>query len=262
MASNRSAFGELLAEMGLDPASVKSMVQHLQDGDDQEAAWRAWCDPLVEQARRIESIVNGCPEQNTRVKPHLLTRPHLHIALPESGGNPYLELSVPGVGGLSMQREPEKGFYLHTDRVHRDEKGAFTGSSEVHAHLELSWYEQSPLLKEHWKALFGTAPAILDATEYSLNNETPMGSSESWCKVLLDMLVLEHKDETNPYAWRFMAHRWGTPEMVAAMGVVDSLFDGSDTLAWREQLLQAWTNLGAASAKPMENLDSAVFTNS
>lgn len=50
--------------------------------------------------------------------------------------------------------------------------------------------------------------------------------------------------------------------MASAMGVVDSLFDASDRLVWRDQLLHAWKALDTSPTLPMDNLDPAVFTNS
>ena len=49
--------------------------------------------------------------------------------------------------------------------------------------------------------------------------------------------------------------------MGVAVEVVDSLFDASNTLGWRDLLLQAWRRMEAGPAEPMAQLDRVVFTN-
>ena len=94
--------------------------------------------------------------------------------------------------------------YLYNHLARRTDTGAICGSTEVYAHLEKSWYEQSALLQENWKTVFGHAPAILDAAEYSLANGTPLATTEPWERVLLAELERQHKNEIQPSTWR----RW------------------------------------------------------
>ena len=150
---------------------------------------------------------------------------------------------------------------MYNHLAQRTSTGDICGSTEVYAHLEQSWYEQSALLKENWKTVFGNAQAILDATEYSLNNGTPLGTTQPWVNVLLSELERQHKNEINPRTWRLWAQHWGTPEMASAIGLVDNLFDSSDVLVWREQLLHVWKALAVSSSQLMGNLDPTVFTN-
>lgn len=204
MSDKKPTFEELVTEMGMDPALVKSMVQHLQVGNEQEAVWQAWCTPLIAQARRIEGIVNDCPVHNTKDTPHSLNRPGIYVSLPQYGSNPHLQIRVQNVDGLSVKCEPGKGVYLYNHLARRTDTGAICGSTEVYAHLEKSWYEQSALLQENWKTVFGHAPAILDAAEYSLANGTPLATTEPWERVLLAELERQHKNEIQPNTWR----RW------------------------------------------------------
>lgn len=262
MTENKQTFEELVTEMGMDPAAVKTMVEHLQSANALDATWRAWCAPLIEQARRLESIVNKVPEYNTRANPHSLNRPGMYISVDGHGDNPHLNIRVPDVGGLSVQRERRDGVYLYSHLKRHDEKGNFCGSTEVYAHLERSWHQQSELLRNNWKELFGAAPAILDATERSLFNGTPLGSIQSWRLALTDHLAGQHKNEIDPSTWRIWTERWGDSTMVAALDVVDSLFDASNALVWRDQLVQAWKSLDAVPKSPLDNLDTTVFVNS
>ena len=160
-----------------------------------------------------------------------------------------------------MKCDPRQGFYLYNHLLRRTDTGDIYGSTEVYAHLEKSWFEQSALLQNNWKTVFGDASVVLEATEHSLTNGTPLGTTLSWEKVLLAELERQGGNEINPDTWRRCVQHWGTPQMAVAIEVVDSLFDASNTLGWRDLLLQAWRGLEAGPAEPMAKLDTVVFTN-
>lgn len=145
---------------------------------------------------------------------------------------PTFEIHVPGLEALCVKCDPRQGFYLYNHLLRRTDTGDIYGSTEVYAHLEKSWFEQSALLQNNWKTVFGDASVVLEATEHSLTNGTPLGTTLSWEKVLLAELERQGGNEINP-----------------------------DTLGWRDLLLQAWRGLEAGPAEPMAKLDTVVFTN-
>ncbi len=103
----------------------------------------------------------------------------------------------------------------------------------------------------------------LDQASVAYAQERPgaLGTTLSWEKALLAELERQEQNEINPDIWRRWVQHWGTPQMGVAVEVVDSLFDATNTLGWRDLLLQAWRVMEAGPAEPMANLDTVVFTN-
>lgn len=206
------------------------------DAATREGAWLAWCAPILAKIEKLRTFLEANPIANEGD----WDRPGVYISC-APGTKTHISVRLTEHAPLSIGVEWNRGTYLYRHIPRFDGQGRRCGASEARIYLDKPWSAQEGTVHASWPASWSDVPEVLDALSVSLRMGTPLGSTKLWEQTLHEHLRDQHKNEINVREWKVWAHRWGTPEMEAAIDVVNSLFDPhADVLLWREQVLASW----------------------
>ena len=205
---------------------------------EREYAWSTWCTHVLEQVRDIYDMVQSHPLG----KHHALDRPGLFISSPINWSKSHhVDIRLPGHAVLTISRESGQGLTLHRHLPVFDQQGRRCGGTSSFVHMEQSWSKQDPATQQCWPSAWQDAPEILECTRQALRLGTPLNASKTWDVALADYLEEQYEMAVDSAQWEHWTRQWGTPQMLADLGVVNSLFDSkTDTAAWKVQLLASW----------------------
>lgn len=258
MADPIPSLEELAAAHGVDLEFLRKFQTGVASSNDAQVKWRAWAQPLIVQARRIEDLVRPHPKQEV----HPLDRPGLTIfQRAQLGEDLQLFIKVPGDTMLSVKFDPFEGISLCVDVVKKSPDGNIFTNTQVIALLDHSWSRQSSVLQENWPTLFENVEHILSCTYDALLNNAPLGDTKDWAIALREQLAGPPRPAETTARWAHWVQTWGTPEMKRSFSVVQGLFDAAqDKDAWRAHLLDQWSlEPGASPAVNLGDASNSLF---
>lgn len=229
---------ELAAEHNVDIEFLRKFQENVNRSNDAQGRWRAWCSPLLDQARKIEALLRAHPKQRV----HALDRPGIMVSQrSQLGEDLQLFIDVPGHPSLSLQFDPFEGISLCGDIVaHNPNSNVFTSTQAI-AHLDHSWSHQPSIVQEKWPTPFESVAHVLSCVHDALQNNAPLDNASDWPTVLREYLAKPAQPVDTSARWAHWVQTWGTPEMQSSFHIVQSLFDSAqDSDAWRAQLLASW----------------------
>lgn len=244
---------ELAAEHGVDLEFLRKVQEGVNHSYDAQGRWRAWCSPLLDQARKIEALLRAHPKQEV----HPLDRPGIMVSQrSQLGEDLQLFIDVPGHPSLSLQFDPFEGVSLCGDIVaHNSSNNLFTSTQAI-AHLDHSWSHQPSIVQEKWPAPFENVAQVLSCVHDALQNNAPLGHASDWPTVLHEYLAKPAQPADSSARWAHWVHTWGSSEMQSAFHIVQSLFDlAQNSDAWRAHLLASWITEPVGAA--VDNLDAS-----